>query len=72
MQEQLQKGPSVFRAGRIFFHSTISGDVAGWYIAMRGGNVYGPFREKDVAQDILGELARRSMRRQHQALAQTA
>ncbi len=64
MQEQLQQGPSTFRSGRIFFQGTISGDLSGWYIAMQGGNVYGPFREKEVALDILGELSRRMMRRQ--------
>ena len=72
MQQQSQKGPSVFRSGRIFFQSTVSGDVSGWYISMYAGNVYGPFREKDVALDILAELARRQMRRQRQELAETA
>jgi len=71
MQGQVEQGPSVFPSGRIFFQSTIAGDVSGWYISMHAGNVYGPFREKDVAQDILGELGRRQMRRQ-QALAETA
>lgn len=73
MLEQSQQGPSVFHVGRIFFHSTISGDVSGWYISMQAGNVYGPFREKNVAQDILGELARRQLRRrQHQTFAESA
>jgi len=65
------EGPSVFRSGKIFFQSTISGDVSGWYIAMQTGNVYGPFREKDVARSILQGLATRKARRHH-GLAQSA
>ncbi|MBI1195222.1 MAG: hypothetical protein GC138_05200 [Gammaproteobacteria bacterium] len=72
MLEQNQQGPSVFHCGRIFFQSTIAGDVSGWYISMQAGNVYGPFREKSVARDILAELARRHLRREHEALAESA
>ena len=52
-------GRAVFRTGSIFYQGTIDGKMAGWYINITGGNVYGPFPEKSVAQYILEGLTRR-------------
>jgi len=53
------QGRAVFRTGSIFYQGTIDGKVAGWFISIQGGNVYGPFTEKSVAQYILEGLTRR-------------
>ncbi len=57
-------GRAVFRTGSIFYQGTIDGKMAGWYINIKGGNVYGPFPEKSVAQYILEGLTRRRRDRQ--------
>ncbi len=49
-----------YRIGSIFFQSTIDGTNAGWYITIHGGNVYGPFREKNVAKTILAGLLKKA------------
>jgi len=57
-------GRAHYRIGSIFFQSAIDGTNAGWYITIHGGNVYGPFREKNVAETILAGLLKKANERQ--------
>jgi len=59
-------GRAHYRVGSIFFQSAIDGTNAGWYITIHGGNVYGPFREKHVAETILAGLLKKANERQAQ------
>ncbi len=59
VSKKAHTGRAVFRTGSIFYQGTIDGKMAGWYINIKGGNVYGPFPEKSVAQYILEGLTRR-------------
>ncbi|HHH36224.1 MAG TPA: hypothetical protein ENK48_05280 [Gammaproteobacteria bacterium] len=54
------QGRARYRIGSIFYQSAIDGTNAGWYITIHGGNVYGPFREKDVAETILAGLLKKA------------
>ncbi|HFQ92230.1 MAG TPA: hypothetical protein ENK29_05065 [Chromatiales bacterium] len=56
-------GKAQYRIGNIFFQSNIEGSNAGWFINIQGGNVYGPFREKCVAESILEGLLRKDRER---------
>lgn len=53
-------GRAEYRIGSIFFQSAIDGSNSGWYITIHGGNVYGPFREKHVAETILAGLLKKA------------
>jgi len=53
-----------FRSDRIFYQTDLSGRGAGWYISMRGGNDYGPFPDKHVANTILEGVVRRLDKRE--------
>ena len=44
---------------QIFFQSTIDGRKNGWYITVTGEQLYGPFPNKQVAQQILDGLLQR-------------
>ncbi len=57
-------GRAQYRIGSIFFQSAIDGSNSGWYITIHGGNVYGPFREKHVAETILAGLLKKANDRQ--------
>jgi|GEM_PF-6378559 len=61
---QLIRGRAEYRIGSIFYQSTIEGSNAGWFITIHGGNVYGPFREKCVAETILEGLLKKDRERQ--------
>jgi len=61
---QLIRGRAEYRIGSIFYQSTIDGSNAGWFITIHGGNVYGPFREKCVAETILEGLLKKDRERQ--------
>ncbi|MFQ5487799.1 MAG: hypothetical protein ACE5ET_05065 [Gammaproteobacteria bacterium] len=63
---QAISGRAHYRVGSIFFQSAIDGTNAGWYITIHGGNVYGPFREKHVAETILAGLLKKANERQIQ------
>lgn len=56
-------GRAQYRVGSIFFQSAIDGSNAGWFITIHGGNVYGPFREKNVAETILAGLLKKANER---------
>ncbi len=56
-------GKSQYRIGSIFYQSNIEGSNAGWFITIHGGNVYGPFREKCVAETILDGLIKKDAER---------
>jgi len=61
---RLIRGRAEYRIGSIFYQSTIDGSNAGWFITIHGGNVYGPFREKCVAETILEGLLKKDRERQ--------
>jgi len=40
---------SVFRSGRLFYHSFINGEFQGWHFNNRGRDPVGPFKDRDTA-----------------------
>ena len=44
---------------KIFFQSLFDGRQNGWYITVTGKHVYGPFEDRQVAQQILEGLLQR-------------
>ena len=48
MALNIQHESSVFRANRLFHHSSI-GEIQGWYFNNRGRDPVGPFKDRDAA-----------------------
>ena len=57
--DDIEEENAYFRSDRIFYHAEMDGSMAGWYISMRGGNDYGPFPDKHVANTILESVVKR-------------
>lgn len=53
------EAPAEFLNDCVFFHGSMEGRGAGWYIELRSGHTYGPFPDKDVAQTILNGVVAR-------------
>lgn len=45
-----------FRSKRVFYHAALASGDAGWCFAVRGGQVYGPFESRGIAERILAGL----------------
>jgi len=57
------RGKSQYRSGSIFYQGAIDGSNAGWFITIHGGNDYGPFSDKYVAETILQGLLKKDQER---------
>lgn len=51
--------PCVRSTRRIFYVDPAEDNRPGWYLNVRGGRTFGPFRDKAEAQEALARLVRR-------------